>query len=466
VLLDADLEAEIGPGQWTIVTGTIPGTDPSQNEVVFSCHLDHQRPGANDNGSGCVTILEVARLLNRLIESGRLPRPLRTLRFIWGPEIDGTVAYLTAHPDLLRRMRADIHMDMVGGDLFKNKSVLHVTETPWSLPSFVTDVGASFADRIRAGAGRYTEDGSGGDDAVLEDRAGGEGTRNGFFADRTAFTEGSDEDDYDAFGVPSLYLRDWPDITIHTDHDRLDQIDPTKLRRVALLGAAAGYSLASLTADQAPAWLPYLAAQGAARLAESFTHAQALALDQALIPPVAWYESRNVIAQTLRRETAELASLVDYVGAGNPADQTIILESLTQQAATLDAWLDALATSRGVTAAQPAAPWAADPDANRVPHRVAGPGRLLYQNDDVLLDRLGRERLDQVQLLSGAQGRLFHVGEKSALYAFEIVNFVDGKRSVAAIRDAVSAEFGPIPLALVADYLKACEQAKIVSLTP
>jgi hypothetical protein len=54
--------------------------------------------------------------------------------------------------------------------------------------------------------------------------------------------------------------------------------------------------------------------------------------------------------------------------------------------------------------------------------------------------------------------------DQGELYAYEIVNFVDGKRSVGEIRDAVAAEFGPIPLDVVADYLKALEEAKIVAL--
>ena len=153
VKLSAHVKSEVGPGHWTVVTATIPGTDPQAGEVVYSCHLDHQRPGANDNGSGCVTILESARVLASLIESGKLPRPVRTLRFLWGPEVEGTMAFLSAHPDLRRSMRADVHMDMVGGDPYKNKSILHVTETPWSLPSFVTDVGELFAETIRDGDG-------------------------------------------------------------------------------------------------------------------------------------------------------------------------------------------------------------------------------------------------------------------------------------------------------------------------
>ena len=84
--------------------------------------------------------------------------------------------------------------------------------------------------------------------------------------------------------------------------------------------------------------------------------------------------------------------------------------------------------------------------------------------DDVLVDRLGKERVAKIQLLQSQSNRLFRVQDKGALYAYEIVNFVDGKRSVGEIRDAVSAEYGPIPLEVVADYLKACEEAKIISL--
>ena len=143
-------------------------------------------------------------------------------------------------------------MDMVGGDPFKNKSIFHVTETPWSLPSFVTDVGATFADTIRSGAANYAESGDAPEAAVVETRAGEQGTRNQFLADVTPYSQGSDHDDYDSstIAVPSLYLRDWPDIYIHTDHDTLQQIDATKLRRVALLGAASGYVYATLDAER------------------------------------------------------------------------------------------------------------------------------------------------------------------------------------------------------------------------
>jgi hypothetical protein len=54
------------------------------------------------------------------------------------------------------------------------------------------------------------------------------------------------------------------------------------------------------------------------------------------------------------------------------------------------------------------------------------------------------------------------VRDQSELYAYEILNFVNGKRTTGEIRDAVSAEYGPLALDLVADYLQACVEAHIL----
>jgi hypothetical protein len=464
VRLSAHVKAEVGAGHWTVVTGTIPGTDAAAGEIVYSCHLDHQRPGANDNGSGCVTILESARVLSRLIGNGSLKRPQRTLRFIWGPEVEGTMAYLSRHPDIRASMRADIHMDMVGGDLFKNKSVLHVTQTPWSLPTFVTDVGATLAETIKDAATRYTEDGSHEEAAVVENRDGALGTRNAFFVDETPYAEGSDHDDYDSstIAVPSLYLRDWPDIYIHTDHDTLLQIDPTKLRRVALLGAASGYSFATVDAAQAAQVMPFLAARAQQRLAQEFNRALLLAQKSELAPQEALFEARNLLTQSLHREQAGLQSFASYTRSA-PQSLALGVAALKSQAATLNGWLVQAAAMRGAHDAGWVPAWHTTRDAARIPHRVGEFGPLTFQNDDVLRDRLGEERLQRIKLLGGGSSRFVNVQDQSALYAYEIVNFVDGKRSVADIRDAVAAEFGPIPLEIVSDYLNACEEAKIIA---
>src|ERR1700674_5710843 len=463
LILNANVKAAVGPGHWTVVTGTIPGTDSAAGGVVYSCHLDHERPGANDNGSGCVTILESARVLAHLIDSGQLPRPKRTLRFVWGPEVEGTMAFLASHPEIKQRLRANIHMDMVGGDPFKNKSVFHVTGTPWSLPSFVTDVGTVFLDAIRTAASEYASGETPAETGIVETRAGGQGTRNELIADVTPYSSGSDHDDYDSstIAVPSLYLRDWPDIYIHTDHDTLEQIDATKLRRVALLGAASGYVFASITAQQLPTLLPFLTARAEARLAQVFGAAQQLVDDPQLDAGVAWYEARNLVNQTLQRESATLHSVVEFTGGAAEAD-TDGAKALADQARNFQNWLDKQVKLRGAKETALTAPWASASDAKRVPIRVGEFGPLTYQNDNVLLARLGKERYAKIKLINSEATQLLNVRDQSELYAYEIVNFVNGKRTVGEIRDAVSAEYGPLQANLVADYLDACAEAGVI----
>jgi hypothetical protein len=463
VVLNAHVKATVGPGHWTVVTATIPGTDSASGEIVYSCHLDHERPGANDNGSGCVTILESGRMLAHLIDSGQLPRPQRTLRFIWGPEVEGTMAFLASHPEIRQRLRANIHMDMVGGDPFKDKSVFHVTGTPWSLPSFVTDVGAVFLDTIRTAASGYAAGETSADTGIVETRAGGQGTRNELIADVTPYSSGSDHDEYDSstIAVPSLYLRDWPDIYIHTDHDSLDQIDATKLRRVALLGAASGYVYASVTAKQLPTLLPFLTAQAEERLAQVFGAAQQSVDDPQLEAGIAWYEALNLVNQTLQRERATMRSVIELTG-GPAEEDADDARALAEQATNFRNWLDQQAKRRGVKGTAPSAPWATDADAKRVPIRVGEFGPLTYQNDNVLLARLGKERYAKIKLLNSEATPLLNVRDQSELYAYEIVNFVNGKRTVGEIRDAVSAEYGPLAVNLVADYLEACAEAGVI----
>lgn len=374
------------------------------------------------------------------------------------------MAYLSSHPEVRRALRADVHMDMVGGDPFKNKSILHVTETPWSLPSFVTDLGMAFAETIRDAAAAYAEDGSHAAEAVVENRDGAPGTRNEFLMDETPYSEGSDHDDYDSstIAVPSLYLRDWPDIYIHTDHDSLDQIDATKLRRVALLGAASGYALASLDASNAPRLLAFFTARAQQRLARGFERAQALAQDPTLDGRQGWYEAHNLLTQQLGREIAAVQSYAEFARidarAASPA-----VRALQAQSAPYEQWIRDLSARRGVREFRDVAPWSGLAAAGRIPRRVAQFGPLTYQNDDVLLDRLGAERFAKIALFGSDSNRLIKTQNSGSLYAYEIVNFIDGKRTVGAIRDAVAAELGPIPLDTVDDYLEACEQAKIIA---
>src|SRR6185295_8033592 len=85
ITLSASVKAEMKPGNYEVVTAVIQGTDAAGEEIVYSCHLCHQKPGANDNASGAAAILEAARALTSLIRRGEIAAPRRTIRFIWPP---------------------------------------------------------------------------------------------------------------------------------------------------------------------------------------------------------------------------------------------------------------------------------------------------------------------------------------------------------------------------------------------
>ena len=244
IRLHAKVKAGQHPGVYSIATAMIRGADPklSQEEIVFSCHLDHPNPGANDNASGCATILEVATTLSRLIRDGKIPRPARTIRFVWPPEVEGTMVVLNAKPDWARRIKAVVHMDMVGGGP-ETKAVFHVSRGPASLPSFVYDIGHQFGAFVNDQTYQYAATGSAAYPLISP-----KGGKEPLLALLDDFDMGSDHEVYQdaSWGIPAIYLHDWPDRYIHTTHDTPDKIDPTKLLRAGFIGAASGYHLANL----------------------------------------------------------------------------------------------------------------------------------------------------------------------------------------------------------------------------
>lgn len=417
IKLHAKVSAGQHSGAYEIVTATIEGSDPKlkQSEIAYSCHLDHQRPGANDNASGCVTILEVARTLQKLIAAGKLARPLRTLRFIWPPEIEGSVTLLNAKPDLARRIRTVIHMDMVGGNP-TTQAVFHVTRGPMSLPSFVQDVAWAFASWTNMETYLYAA-GTQADYPLTAPEGGKEPLR----AEYSAYTMGSDHDVYQdsSFGIPAIYLNDWPDRFIHTNLDSAANIDPTKLKRAAFIGAASGYFLANISLRDVP------------------SVKRAVEMGRLLRA-----------AETLERTPAAAAAR-DLSDAGTAAFRNTYERAIL---ASIDAYLSR--TSMDSAQNSPAAGRDGTPILRRRP-QPRGP--LTVFGYDYLTDHAKAAGLPTPRLLSFAGP--WGAGEE---YAYEALNFADGSRTVHQIAIALSAEYGPVPEALVGEYLHALQTIGIV----
>ena len=74
-----------------------------------------------------------------------------------------------------------------------------------------------------------------------------------------------------------------------------------------------------------------------------------------------------------------------------------------------------------------------------------------------LEDKLGAEEMNKLAILKHSTGLA-----DGGMLAYELLNFVDGKRTVSDIRDWLVAEFGTVPPEYVAEYLQALESIDVV----
>ncbi len=441
VRLHAVVKAGQHPGELSIVTALIPGADPKlrDQEIAFSCHLDHQRPGANDNASGCVTILEVARTLQKLINEGKLARPARTLRFIWPPEVEGTVTLLNAKPEFAKHIKAVIHMDMVGGGP-ATKAIFHVTRGPMSLPSFIYDVAEAFGDFVNRESDQYASTGN-----ALYPFVSPEGGKEALQADFADYSMGSDHDVYQdsSFRIPAIYLNDWPDRYIHTNGDVAANIDPTKLKRAAFIGAASGYFLATMTIESTHAMLKVISVSKIRRTAK-------LIRERTTGERVDYSQLLNCVSIP---SLDVVASLQGFIGFYPGTKDDLEFSRKSCMAAPKDAWLSPRyhVQSEGF--------FAVNDSAETVIYvRNENPkGPMSVFGYDYLVAHLASMHLPRPKLLDyqGLRGS----GEE---YAYETLNFVDGNRTISQIQDKVSAEYGPVSIDLVEEYLKALESIGVL----
>lgn len=408
VRLRAAVEAGRTPGNYLIPTAVIPGRDRSR-EIVYSCHLDHPSPGANDNASGCSGILEVARALNRLIADGRLPQPQRTLRFIWPCEIECTISLLNARPEYATRTLATIHLDMIGGNTEITKSNLQVEGSPPSLPSFVDDVGFAIARWVNAQTVAYADTGTSqwpladpeGDKRALQAEVGGFSTG----SDHIVWTEGS-------WRIPVISIADWPDRYIHTQRDIPANLDATKMKRAIFIAAAAGWYLANVSQADLPELEASRQSEILQQRADMYRRIARMPMNEAALVA-------NRQAWSERAETASFARF-GLRPSGVMQDPGMLLAKAPEAPGG-----GAIVYRRN---ARPRGP-------------MNGFGYSWFD------DHLERAGLARPALLDRPARR--DAGD----FAYEALNLVDGRRSVDEIRAHLAATSGPVPVEEVAEYL-------------
>lgn len=301
---EADLE---------VPTAILKGNGESEQVIAVAAHLFEgvAKQGALDDASGCAVVLEVARAWVKLIQEGVLPRPRRTVRFLWVPEIQGTRAYLERYPEEVKRMVAAMSLDMVGQDVTKSRNSLHLLRTPYSMNSFINEVTQQFFEfvgdtnrekvhnRRIAYAYRYP---------ILDPQ----GSRDQFYFNIERHYGASDHAVFISRGIPAVLFNNWPDIAYHTNEDRPSSADPTQLKRAAFIALASLVVLANADGAGALRIAELTTGYAAARAGEQLR----LAL-QMLGEKGPYKEAANLIRQAYAREGEAIRSAA--ILAENPS---------------------------------------------------------------------------------------------------------------------------------------------------
>ncbi|HEV3063259.1 MAG TPA: hypothetical protein VGY48_33750, partial [Vicinamibacterales bacterium] len=206
------------------------------------------------------------------------------------------------------------------------------------------------------------------------------------------------------------------------------------------------------------ATLPGKPDRGASLLGLSYANAQArLAEDArravALAAAGQAAEARNIINQGVSREQRRFASLSRFVDLNNRTDDVKQLHAaLAESVKGLLIAVSGNHPIRGVGAPGVNMPGAPGVNMPGAPGATDDP-RVPLRNPDVKgpLPPGG----EWVTEKAGARASAIAIARLPAGddLTYEIVNFINGQRSVSEIRDAVSAEFEPVDVRAVAEYL-------------
>ncbi len=440
------------PFKEQMVEAVIPGREFPNEELVFTAHLyeGFAKQGANDNISGCVSLLETARALRRLMDEGKIPPLKRTVRFLFVPEISGTIAYLKMHPEVGRRFFANINEDMVGEGLLQHRSVMELIQTPWSLPTYLNDAVRSFYEWM--GTTQRDEDG----EAYLPVRS-PTGSRDPFYYVIDPYSGGSDHDVFVDGGVrvPSAFMIVWPDMWYHSSGDTPDKSDPTQLKRAVVLGAASAVLLAGAGPVEIEALIGEVGARSLERLGRELERAQRQVRECSSAGLYAAYkEADNILTQAFLREEEALNSIRFFIRdesrlAGFLAAQTAVPAALHRPYGKV------LETVY----------------ANRCAKERIAPQKIALTAEEIRLGKLVPERTEKMRGPFDIHPFLAARRELKGQYRYdlgpaeaEVRNYIDGKRSILQIRNAAASQYGPLGLKDVETFVRILEKAGMVKI--
>ena len=454
VVLKSIVKAQTFPGELETVHATIPGDGSTDQVVGVSAHLyeGYIKQGANDDNSGCALTLEMGRAYIRLINEGKLPKPKRTIHFLWVPEISGTNAWLNKHKDIEAKMIADLNFDMEGIRLSTSASFWVLHRTPDTFPTFLNDLGQSmmeFIAELNRERVRFRSSGYGFTLPVVSPR----GSRDPFYIKIDKHYGASDHVTYMQHGIPSLMFITWPDMWYHSSEDTPDKLDPTQFKRAAVVGIGCVSVLASAEDEMAHKVAAESFGRGVERMGDSQRKGLSYLADaadgNALIE--AYKEAKNSVRHQAQVEQDVIRTV--SVLFNRPDDGKKKLEPLAKLVVERSSALQEEVTAYYRLRAEQKKAKAVEPkmtDEERAASRTyverpegqggGGFGRM----------RAAMEGLSDVERAS--------LGKIPQHMTAEFNILLGKKKSLLEIRDFLSGEFEPLQLADLMEYARVMEK--------
>jgi aminopeptidase YwaD len=285
-----------------------------------------------------------------------------------------------------------------------------------------------------------------------------DGTKEILVADFHDFTMGSDHDVYEegSFRIPTIYLNDWPDVFIHTNNDLPSNLDSTKLQRVAVIGAASGYFLATAGAAQAVTLAGEVFARGQARAAESLLRASALASNCSPDKPCSQLpEAVNLVHQAAEQERQTLLSIEQL--ASNQSSLQTLLQQMQKRVDPNENDAMTILQDNHTGLNNPTGSDEGTGLNKMIPKRnPAVVGNLNVYYYDYLRDHFPNENFEVLTKLEALpQGETI---------AYETLNLIDGRRSGIEIKNILDAAYGTVPEDILVSYLKLLEKMRVISI--
>jgi hypothetical protein len=471
VVVRVKVDAEIKAGEEAVfetLDAVIPGTEFPEEEFWVWAHIDHPLPGAVDNASGCGVALEIARTLQGLIENGLLPPPKRTIRFLWLPHVTGLYMYLSRHPEKIGKVRGGLSIDSVG----IHQSVFSNSFAPGrpshSLPSYWNAVLENLADHLASRTNRDLLDFRNRDNLFSP-----EGSRDQFNMRVIPYNGFGDEmqSNNNTVAIPTISFGCLPVPPRHSQVNFLSYVDPTGLHRVAYLGAALAAVFGWTDGSNVGRIIDEVYGRGRERLTgecglafSSLVQAGPADLAEAR------KRGRSLLSQGLKREAAMLESIKPLVPNDRAplllVDQRIGLQRSFASAlqADLDRECSRRAQELGLKIQElPQTRQEKELD-GLVPVPVPGIIGTSAYFGNYYEKMLGKEKLRSFGLKPGFS--YGHIGYTEAH------NFINGRRSILGIYEAVAAELWSegypsghsISMIEVAAYMRMLEAAGTITL--